>query len=66
MMKAVDPRTGLELTVSPPPNETPYVCSTNRKLPFAPRLGEHNEEIYGKILGYGDEKLREFHEKRII
>lgn len=32
----------------------------------SPDLGEHNEEIYGKIFGYSKEKLEELKEKNII
>ena len=35
------------------------------RLP-APFLGEHNLEIYGSMLGYGEEKLNELAEKGII
>jgi crotonobetainyl-CoA:carnitine CoA-transferase CaiB-like acyl-CoA transferase len=36
------------------------------QLPFPPRLGEHNEEIYGEILGYDAQKLAELKEKGVI
>ncbi|MBI2876068.1 MAG: CoA transferase [Candidatus Tectomicrobia bacterium] len=32
----------------------------------APMLGQHNQEIYGKLLGYGEEKLSELREAGII
>jgi crotonobetainyl-CoA:carnitine CoA-transferase CaiB-like acyl-CoA transferase len=35
-------------------------------LSFPPRFGEHNEEIYGGILGYSAAQLKEFKEKNII
>jgi formyl-CoA transferase len=47
-----DPKTGLELMLAPPP-----VWNKKRELSFPPRLGEHNEEIYGR-LGYNVEELR--------
>ncbi len=47
-----DPKTGLELLLAPPP-----VRAEIRSLSFTPRLGEHNQEIYGR-LGYDVEELR--------
>jgi CoA:oxalate CoA-transferase len=32
----------------------------------APRLGEHNEEIYGKLLGFDHEKLDRLKKEGII
>lgn len=32
----------------------------------APALGQHNEEVYGELLGYGKEKLAQLKEKGII
>lgn len=66
MLKSIDPRTGLELTISPPPNLTSYLSSEHFRIPFAPRLGEHNREVYGQTFGYGEEKLKELKEKGII
>ncbi len=66
LIHSKDPKTGLEVTVAPPPFMTPYLKSTNRTLNFPPRFGEHNEEIYGGLLGYSPEQLKEFKEKNII
>lgn len=32
----------------------------------APRLGEHNREIYSSLLGYGEEKFRELEDEGVI
>ena len=32
----------------------------------APKLGEHNEEIYGKLLGFDSEKLSQLKKRGII
>jgi len=49
----------------PPPVITPYLESVNKQLPFPPRWGEHNEEVYG-ALGYDVQKLAELKEKGVI
>src|SRR5207237_5433344 len=41
-----DPRTGLTVVLPAPPVDDPP------PLAFPPRLGEHNETIYGGTLGY--------------
>lgn len=64
MWQTADARTGMEITLAPPPVEIPY--RPERRLPFAPRLGEHNDEIYGGILGYGADKLRRLRESKVI
>ncbi len=66
LIRSKDPKTGLEITVAPPPFMTPYLKSMNRTLSFPPRFGEHNEEIYGGLLGYSTAQLKEFKEKNII
>jgi len=55
-----DPRSGLTLLLpSPPSGESPA-------LRFPPRLGEHNERVYGEGLGYGAARLRELAGRGII
>jgi formyl-CoA transferase len=56
----------VDITIAPPPFNTPYLKSVNRILSFPPRFGEHNEEIYGRLLGYNTAQLKEFKEKNII
>jgi len=38
----------------------------NRQLSFPPRFGEHNKDIMGGVLGYSDEELEQFKERKII
>lgn len=61
-----DPVTGTRITLAPPPNMTPFLKENDRALPFPPRFGEHNREIYGRKLGYSDEELNRFEEKGIV
>ena len=66
LIRSKDPKTGIEITIAPPPFNTPYLKSVNRMLSFPPRFGEHNEEIYTGLLGYSAAQLKEFKEKNII
>jgi crotonobetainyl-CoA:carnitine CoA-transferase CaiB-like acyl-CoA transferase len=66
LIRSKDPKTGVEITVAPPPVNTSYLKSVNRMLSFPPRFGEQNEEIFAGLLGYGKEQLKEFKEKNII
>jgi len=66
LIRAKDPKTGLEVTIAPPPFTTPYLRSVNRMLSFPPRFGGQNEEIYGGLLGYSASQLKEFKKKNII
>jgi crotonobetainyl-CoA:carnitine CoA-transferase CaiB-like acyl-CoA transferase len=66
LLRAKDPKTGVEITIAPPPLNTPFLKSVNRMLHFPPRFGEHNEEIFGGLLGYSPVQLKEFKEKNII
>jgi crotonobetainyl-CoA:carnitine CoA-transferase CaiB-like acyl-CoA transferase len=66
LIRSKDPKTGMEITLAPPPADNPHLRSINRMMSFPPRFGEHNEEIYGGLLGYSPARLREFKEKNII
>jgi formyl-CoA transferase len=66
LIRSKDPKRGIEITIAPPPINNPYLKSVNRTLSFPPRFGEHNEEIYGGLLGYSSEQLKVFKEKNII
>ncbi len=66
LIRSKDPKTGIEITIAPPPASTPFLKSVDRLLNFPPRFGEHNEEIYGNLLGYSKDQLKDFKEKNII
>jgi crotonobetainyl-CoA:carnitine CoA-transferase CaiB-like acyl-CoA transferase len=61
-----DPRTGTEVFLPPTPVITHYLESVDMQMPFPPRWGEHNEEIYGELLGYDAQKMRELKEAGVI
>ncbi len=66
LIRSKDPKTGMEITIAPPPINNPYLRSINRMMSFPPRFGEHNEEIYVGLLGYNAGQLKEFKQKNII
>jgi len=66
LLWAKDSKTEVKIAIAPPPFNTPYLKSGNRMLSFPPRFGEHNEEIYGGLLGYSAAQLKEFKENKII
>ncbi len=66
LLSATDPESGLNITLSPPPHATDYIKECNQKLSFPPRLGEHNNEIYGASLGLLPDEMENLREKSII
>ena len=53
-IRARDPRSGLEIAIPPPP-VIPENLQGRMSLSFPPRLGEHNESIYGALGCVADE-----------
>jgi formyl-CoA transferase len=66
LIRSKDLKTGMEITIAPPPINNPYLKSINRVMSFPPRFGEHNEKIYSGLLGYAPAQLKELKEKNII
>jgi crotonobetainyl-CoA:carnitine CoA-transferase CaiB-like acyl-CoA transferase len=66
ILSSTDEKTGVTIYLAPQPVTNSYVKSINKKLKFPPRFGEHNEEIYCKILGYSSEQLGELKAKGVI
>jgi crotonobetainyl-CoA:carnitine CoA-transferase CaiB-like acyl-CoA transferase len=66
LLYSEDPNTGTKLTLAPPPAGSSFIEETGGKLSFPPRFGEHNREIYGKVLGYSDQDLARMAEKKVI
>ncbi len=61
-----DDKSNFKITLCPPGHNTDFLNKTNRKLSFPPRLGEHNKEIYGKILGLSEKEIEELRKEKII
>jgi formyl-CoA transferase len=66
LLRSRDERSGVEITLAPPPYDTDFVTSRNRQLQFPPRFGEHNELIYGQWLGYSGEQLEDLRSRGVI
>jgi len=66
LLFARDSRTGTTITLAPPPFMTLFLEKSNRELSFPPRLGEHNNEIYGNMLGYSGDYLKQLKETNVI
>ncbi|MCX7966521.1 MAG: CoA transferase [Syntrophorhabdaceae bacterium] len=66
ILTSTDEKTGVTIYLAPPPFTTSFVKSRNRKLPFPPRFGEHNEKIYCDALGYTKAQLEELRKKKVI
>ncbi len=64
--RAKDPKTGMELTLPPPPFNTPYLESVSFQLSFPPRHGEHNDEIYVERVNLPPQEVASLKEKGII
>ncbi len=57
LVSARDPRSGVEIRVSPPPVISEHLLESDMTLGFPPRVGEHNDLVYGE-LGYELSELR--------
>ncbi len=44
-VRSRDPRTGIEISVPPPPVPSEWLRARDFRLPFPPRLGEHTEAV---------------------
>lgn len=66
LLKAVDEKSGVTLTLAPPPYDTPFVEAAGRRLSFPPRFGEHNESILGNELGLSADEISALRSEGII
>jgi hypothetical protein len=60
LVRVTDPRSGTTLVLPPPP------AGRAAPLTFPPRLGEHNERVYGEALGFGPPTLKDLTRRGII
>ncbi len=60
LTRVSDPRSGLTLVLPAPP------AGPAPALGFPPRLGEHNERVYGEALGYDRARLDELRQRGVI
>jgi crotonobetainyl-CoA:carnitine CoA-transferase CaiB-like acyl-CoA transferase len=65
LLKSKDPKTGLELTLAPPPYSTSFLEERDYKLSFPPRFGQHNASVFGE-LGMDAAALNDLKEQGII
>jgi len=49
LVRARDSRSGVEICVPPPPVLTEYLQENGLRMDFPPRLGEHNDLVYGGL-----------------
>lgn len=66
LVHARDQRSGTQIEMPPPPVITQHLREEEMQLRFPPRVGEHNEHVYGKTLGYDGEVLAALREEGII
>jgi len=60
LIHVLDSRSGLTVALPAPP------VGNAPSLNFPPRLGEHNQEIYGQVLGYTVDMLTDLRERGIV
>jgi crotonobetainyl-CoA:carnitine CoA-transferase CaiB-like acyl-CoA transferase len=57
LLKAKDEKSGIELTLAPPPYATEFLEANQGCLSFPPRFGEHNETVLGGELGMSSDEI---------
>ncbi len=66
LVEAEDTKTGKKLHVPAPPVISSHLRESGMRLSFPPRMGEHNEYVYGELLGYSTSRIRELKERGVI
>jgi crotonobetainyl-CoA:carnitine CoA-transferase CaiB-like acyl-CoA transferase len=66
LLTSTDPKTKTQIWMAPPPFMTSFLKEKGRQMTFPPRFGEHNGEIYGGLLGYDENRLKELKEQEVI
>ncbi len=65
LLSTQDPKSKMKITLTPPPVTTSFLEDYSLQLSFPPRLGEHNNEVYGQ-LGFSDQRIRQLREDGVI
>lgn len=65
LLKSKDPKSGLEITLAPPPYSTSFLEERGFELSFPPRFGEHNAQVFGR-LGLDQAELNDLQEQGVI
>ena len=65
-LRSVDPVSGFEVTMAPPPVSTPWLREHDRMMTFPPRHGEHNDAVYRGELGLSAEDLATLRAEGVI
>ncbi len=66
IVEAEDKKTEKKLHIPAPPTISPYLEKSGMRMLFPPRMGEHNEYVYGELLGYSKGRIEELRERGII
>ena len=66
LLRSRDPVSGLEITLAPPPCMTPFLVRHQGEMTFPPRFGEHNQAIYGGVLGCSADEIQDLKARHII
>ena len=66
LLHAADPKSGARLTLAPPPLWSAFLEEVKGELSFPPRFGEHNQEVFGKMLGYSGQELAALKDRKVI
>ncbi len=66
IIEAEDRKTGKRIHIPAPPVISEYLKSSGMKMAFPPRMGEHNEYVYGELLGYSKSKIMDLKSRGII
>jgi formyl-CoA transferase len=65
LLASRDHKTAMEMVLAPPPYDSEIVTAAGRRIPFPPRFGEHNAEVYSYV-GVDQTRLAELKAKGVI